>query len=251
LANKIGSLKTTFIDNNIAVYIGEWGAPTDTRSSMSTAIKNTHLDYMGSVAATARSNGVVPILWDDGGNFKCLERSNGKPKAGLWADVLSKIMTAISSATPPVIGGGVTPPAITGNLGNYRFGLQEDGVSINNQQAVWELSSLNVTTAQTAGAKLVLELSAAPSAGMQLVWQGPANNLWWQGQIDILGETGAVNGGTGAEWDAGTKTLTITLSTAFSGSYSTFTTQSSLNLVVAYYGGSNVNALGIVSANIE
>jgi hypothetical protein len=61
---------------------------------------------MGSVATAARANGVVPILWDDGGNFKCLERSNGRPKTGLWKDVLDKIMSSIASATPPVIGGG-------------------------------------------------------------------------------------------------------------------------------------------------
>jgi hypothetical protein len=248
LAHEAETLKTAFIDKGIAVYFGEWGGPTDVRSSMSTAIKNTHLDYMGSVAAAARANGIIPILWDDGSDFKCLERSNGKPKTGLWADVLSKIMTAINSTTPPVPGGGGDD--ITGNLGNYRFGIAEDGVSPNNQQAVWELSSVNLATAKTAGAKLVLVLSAAPSATMQLVWQGSANNLWWQGQIDILGETGTVNGGTGATWGAGTKTLTINLSTAFADSYSTFTAQSSLNLVVAYYGGTSVDDLGIVSADI-
>ncbi|MDR0290870.1 MAG: glycoside hydrolase family 5 protein [Treponema sp.] len=97
LNHEIGSLKTTFIDNGIAVYIGEWGGPTNLRSSMSTEIKNTHLSYIGSVAAAARANGIVPILWDDGGNFKCLERTNGKPKTGLWADVLSTIMNAINN----------------------------------------------------------------------------------------------------------------------------------------------------------
>jgi endoglucanase len=96
LTNATASLKTTFINNDIAVYFGEWGAPTGVRSSMSATIKDMHLDYIGSVAATARANSIVPILWDDGGDFKMLERSNGKPKTGLWADVLSKIMTAVN-----------------------------------------------------------------------------------------------------------------------------------------------------------
>ena len=97
LAHEIESLKTTFINNGILVYIGEWGAPTNARSGKSAEIKQTHLNYINSVAAAARANNVVPILWDDGGNFKMLERSNGTPKTGLWADVLSAIMNAMNS----------------------------------------------------------------------------------------------------------------------------------------------------------
>ncbi|MCL2270847.1 MAG: glycoside hydrolase family 5 protein [Treponema sp.] len=92
LAHEVELLKTNFLDNGIAVYIGEWGAPTDVRSGMSATVKNTHISYINAVAAAARANGVVPIYWDDGGNFKMLERSNGRPKTGLWADVLSAIM---------------------------------------------------------------------------------------------------------------------------------------------------------------
>jgi hypothetical protein len=141
------------------------------------------------------------------------------------------------------------PAPINGNLGNYRFGIVDDIGTINYQQAVWELSSANVTAAKTMGAKLVLVLSQAPVATMQLVWQGPDNNLWWN-QSDILGELGDVNDGTGSVWDAGTNTLTINLTEAFADSYSTFIDQSSINLVIAYYGGNNVNDLGIVSANL-
>jgi len=95
LTDAMLSLKTTFLDKGIAVYIGESGAPTNVRSNMSAAIKTTHLDYINSVAAEARKNGVALIYWDDGGDFKMLERSNGKPKSGLWADVLSAIMTGM------------------------------------------------------------------------------------------------------------------------------------------------------------
>ena len=102
LNHETESMYSTFINNNIPVYFGEWGAPTDVRSSMSATIKTTHLNYISSVAGAARANGIIPIYWDDGGNFKILERSNGKPKSGLWADTLSAMMTAINSATPPV-----------------------------------------------------------------------------------------------------------------------------------------------------
>jgi len=93
LNNEIGSLKTNFIDNGIAVYLGEWGAPTGTRSSMDATVKSTHLNYIDCVTKATQNNGIVPIYWDDNGSFKMLERSDGKPKAGLWADTLSKIMT--------------------------------------------------------------------------------------------------------------------------------------------------------------
>jgi aryl-phospho-beta-D-glucosidase BglC (GH1 family) len=93
--NEAAHIKTTFIDNGIAVYYGEWGAPTNVRSSMNETIRNTHIDYMRRVASAARANGIVPIVWDDGGNFKILDRSNGRPRQGLWADVLSAIMNAI------------------------------------------------------------------------------------------------------------------------------------------------------------
>jgi len=253
LNSETASMYSTFINNNIPVYFGEWGAPTDVRSSMSAEIKNTHLNYIKSVAGAARSNGIIPIYWDDGGDFKVLERSNGKPKSGLWADTLSAMMTAINNATPPVIStpgpGPVNPvpPTITGNLGNYSFGLQEDGTTPEYKQARWELSSANVTTAKAAGAKLVLTLGSAPTASMQFVWQGPANSIWWK-QTEILGESGNILNASDASWNEGTKTLTINISAA--DDYSSFASQSSLNLIIAYYGGSNVNALGIVSANL-
>jgi endoglucanase len=93
LAEAAASLKSHFIDNGIPVYFGEWGAPGNLRSSMSADIKNTHLNYIRSVAAAARANGIVPVYWDDGGDFKVLERSNGRPM-GFGADVLSAITGA-------------------------------------------------------------------------------------------------------------------------------------------------------------
>jgi len=246
-------LKETFFNNGIAVYYGEWGAPTNVRASMDATIKNTHTDYIKRVAKAARSNGIIPIIWDDGGDFKMLERSNGSPKSGLWADTLTAYKAGIDEATWPAEGTTSpvtpTPPTnVTGNLGNYHFGVKDDNTTPNYKLAVWELSTANVTTATTAGAKLVLKLSAAPTASLDLVWQGPEINSWWN-EKHILGATGSVLNASDATWNSGTNTLTINLSAA--ESYATFITQSALNLIIAYYGGDNVNALGITSANLE
>jgi len=254
LNHEMELLKTNFFDNNIAVYIGESGAPTNVRRNMSQTIKETHLDYISSVATAARANGAILINWDDNGDFKMLERSNGRPQAGLWADVLSAMMTAINSTTfgegsGDNGGGDPTPNPISGNMGNYNFGTQENGVDPNYTQAVWNLTGTNLTTAKATGAKLVLVLNTAPSATMQLVWQGPTNEIWWK-QADILGNTGNVLNVGNTTWNAGTNTLTINLADALDD-YSSFTAQPSLNIIIAYYGGSNINDLGIVSANLE
>ncbi len=87
-----GRIKTTFIDNGIAVYYGEWGAPTNVRSSMDNTIKDTHLQYISRVAKATSTNGILPIIWDDGGNFRIIERTGtltGSPKPGFWTDVLN------------------------------------------------------------------------------------------------------------------------------------------------------------------
>jgi len=112
-------LKETFFDNGIAVYYGEWGAPTNVRASMNTTIKNTHTDYIKRVAKAARSNGIVPIIWDDGGDFKMLERSGsspGAPKSGLWADTLTAYKAGINEATWPT--GSTPPPELTWDSGS-------------------------------------------------------------------------------------------------------------------------------------
>jgi len=98
-ASDMKSLKDKFIDKGIAVYLGEWGAPTDLRKNKSEEIKATHREYLRTVASSAAANGVLPISWDDGGYFKILERSNGKPASGLASDVLSDIMGALKSSS--------------------------------------------------------------------------------------------------------------------------------------------------------
>jgi len=228
-------LKETFFDKGIAVYYGEWGAPTDRRSSMSTEIKNTHIDYIKRVAKAARANGIVPIYWD-AGDFKMLERSNGKPKTGLWKDVLDAMMSGISTATLPV------SPTFTGNLGSYRYGFNEDGVTTDYTQAVWQLSAENITKAKLSGAKLALRFSKENvfEGIATLVWQDPAKELWWNDKdFSLVSYT----------IDSDRKGIKIALSSV--ADYSSFTSATELNLIITYYNGSSVDDLGIVGANLE
>ena|GEM_PF-457673 len=260
------NMKSKFVDNNIPVIIGECGPakysnyPDNTgynAANVETAKQNRLLfiDYM---FGKARENGLVPIYWENGtydsqnageGDFSLINRNNGQAKDNESKTVIDRMVAAINNATPPDIGGGGEnpTPAITGNLGDYSYGLQEDGVTPNYTQARWELSSDNATTAKTEGAKLTLVLESAPTASLQFVWQGPENEIWWQ-QTDILGESGNVLNASDASWNEVAKTLTINMSAA--DDYNSFTAQNSLNLIVAYYGGSSVNDLGIVSANL-
>ncbi|MDR2554554.1 MAG: glycoside hydrolase family 5 protein [Fibromonadaceae bacterium] len=110
-ASDMGSLKSTFINNGIAVYAGEWGAPNGKRYNSSEEIKATHRLYIKTVATKAVENGVVPIYWDDGGNFKLLERSNGQAQSNsFYAEVLSDIMSAKGASSP-----SVTPSSSSSN----------------------------------------------------------------------------------------------------------------------------------------
>lgn len=88
-------LKAAFIDNGIAVYYGEWGAPTYLREDMSQDIKDTHIDYIRRVATATSANGIVPIYWD-AAEFKLLQRSDGLPYSGFCTEVLNVIKTAIN-----------------------------------------------------------------------------------------------------------------------------------------------------------
>ena len=263
LESAFGNFKTNFIDKGIPVIIGENGPakysnyPGNTgfnAANVETAKQNRLLfiDYM---YGKARENGLVPIYWENGaydsqsageGDFSLINRSNGQPKDDECRTVIQRMAAAINNTTPPI--GETTPNPITGNMGNYIFGLQEDGISPNYTQARWELSGANLTNAKKAEAKLALVLQAAPTASMQLVWQGPANAIWWK-QANILGDNGNILNGSAASWNESAKTLTLNLSSALDD-YGSFTAQPSLNLIIAYYGGSSVNDLGIVSANL-
>ncbi|MDR0518113.1 MAG: fibrobacter succinogenes major paralogous domain-containing protein [Fibromonadaceae bacterium] len=141
----------------------------------------------------------------------------------------------------------IVPNPVAGNLGNYSFGIKEDGVSTNYQLAVWNLSGESISKAKAANAQFVLELSKAPANGMQmvLVWQNPATNSWWN-PADLFKEGVAVND---VLWNPDTKTITIELPKVIA-SYNDFAKANALNLIVGYWNVANINELGIVSANL-
>ncbi|MDR2575226.1 MAG: glycoside hydrolase family 5 protein [Treponema sp.] len=241
---------TKFVSKGIPVIIGEFGAMNKNNEAVRAQWAEFYISY-------ARSKGIKCFWWDNGVTsgsgelFGLLNRQNNTftyPVLlnGMMSGTGGDVPTPPTPPTPPET--PTLPTTITGNLGTYQFGTQEDGVTPNYTQAVWVLSGTNLTTAKTAGAKLVLGLSSAPTATMQFVWQGPDNGLWWN-EKEILGNTGNPSA-TGVTWDLGTKTLTIPLTANSVKDYSVFTTQPSLRIIIAYYGGENVNDLGIVSANL-
>ena len=264
--NDIDSLfsafKTKFIDNEIPVVIGENGParysnysgnPEYTAEKAAIA-KNNRLLFIDYLYTRARENSIVPFYWESGGGeydptggyaeFGLINRITGQPNSAESHEVIERMINPL-----PPVSGGATPNPITGNMGNYTFGTQEDGVTDNYQQAVWSLTGANLAAAKTAGAAITLVLSTSPSAVMQLVWQAPSAEIYWKSN-DILEGSGSVIGATGVTWNSGAKTLTIPLSTALDD-YSSFTSQSSINLIIAYYGADNINDLGITSANLS
>ena len=232
-----------FVSNGIPVIFGEFGALDKNNLAA-------RVDYTEYFVRYARRNGIVCVWWDgageegsENGDYRIFNRNN-------LTFIFPEIITALMKADQPLPGVNepITPNPITGILGNYTFGTNNDS-STNYIQAVWDnLSSSNITLIQNSTAKLVLELSKTPTGVLQLIWQGPDNNLWWN-ESDILGGSGNVLNASHATWNSGTNTLTINLAQALNN-YSNFTAQPSLNLIIAYYGGSSVNNLGIISANI-
>jgi endoglucanase len=228
-----------FVTAGTPVIIGEFGAWDKNNVTARAAWAEFYVSY-------ARSKGIPCFWWDGGDVFKMFNRSSN---TFYFPEIKTALMNGINN-TPPPSSDPTIPKPITGNMGGYRFGIEGDGVSVNYAQAVWELSGTNITTAKTAGTKLVFVLSTVPTAAMQLVWQGPDNNIWWQSDNDILGNTGNAISEKGVTWNSDTKTLTIILSTALAD-YSNIAAQSSINIVLAYYGAANINDLGIVSANLQ
>nr|AGS52346.1 endo-1,4-beta-xylanase A precursor [uncultured bacterium contig00063] len=260
LASDFAALKTKFVNNGVPVIIGEsgparyenWSGNTGYSPENAATHRANRLTFIDLLFGTARANGIVPVYWENGifpdfeyrseGDFSLIDRVTGQPNSPESAEVIQRMVDAVNNSPPPP----PTPPAIGGNLDNYVFGTGEHGETVYTQ-AVWSLTGTNLTTAQAAGTKLVLRLSQAPNAALQLVWQGPANELWWK-QTDILGPTGDILNAGNATWNSVTNTLTINLSAA--ADYSTFTAQPDLNLIIAYYGGDSVNDLGIISVNL-
>nr|AGS52284.1 glycoside hydrolase family 5 [uncultured bacterium contig00061] len=240
-----------FVSQGVPVIIGEFGT-VDTNHDGTTNVLADRAAYTEYYVSQAKAKGIKCVIFDNGIHIYSAE-DNTVEVFGLlnrtdntWR--LPEIIAALMRGADADVSTPTPPTTITGNLGNYRFGTN-DGVNYTNyDQAVWELTPTQVTTAQSAGAKLVLQLSGAPSARLDLVWQNPDTESYWN-EKGILGENGNILNGSSVTWNA--NTLTINLDANTVEDYAdTFTSAASLNLIIVYYGGSSVNDLGIVSANL-
>jgi len=158
------------------------------------------------------------------------------------------------------------PPPSSGNMGNWYYGYEENGVTFEYKQAVWQLSQTVSETAQTHGAKLEVVFSRdldVASSGIILVWQGADINRWWPTPAEAGTDNVnlyLVNNGTlksGVTYDPAAKKLTVVLDQALetyngSGTSGKFTDASKVNLIIHAWWGVNtkIDELGIVSANI-
>ena len=87
-------MKTKFIDKNIPVILGEYGATR--RSNLTGEALTKHIEsrnyYLKTVTATAVANGIVPFIWDNGatGNngMAIFNRNNGNV---VYPDMLQAI----------------------------------------------------------------------------------------------------------------------------------------------------------------
>lgn len=154
--------------------------------------------------------------------------------------------------------------AVTGNMGFYEFGIAEDGVSPNYNNAQWDFGYDEkdiLGDAQKSGAKFVLEMTVKPTKKLLFAWSNPIKQEWWH-ETEIFDGTNFKNG---AEWDEGTKKLAITVETAIKAGtgkdkYSEFTSinvenEGEYTQFILYYGNTDerdgILVLGIKSANIE
>ena len=147
-------------------------------------------------------------------------------------------------ATAAVSGDIIVPNHVTGNMGTYDFGYNEDNTR-NYRQAVWVFSAANASTLKSA-TQIAFVLGTDPSAGMQFSWRGSAAGNW--NSTNILSASGAAQ--NGASWDAVTKTLTINLETAVNDRTSFLAQSGGIQIAVVYSGFDNINDLGIESAKL-
>ena len=141
-----------------------------------------------------------------------------------------------------------TPKPVSGNMGNYSFGLQEDGVSIDYKLAVWNLSNANLALAKTNNAQLVVVFATKTYHSLNFAWQDIQAESWWNARTISTSNSSQDQNAT---WNEETRTLTINLPKALFN-YSDFLNASQMNFVFQLRGDSinNINNIGIVSVNL-
>jgi len=163
----------------------------------------------------------------------------------------------------------VVPPQVTntGNMGNYVYGYKEDGITIEEKQAVWNISDNILTFAQTDGAKLELvfkqDLESRENYPMLILyWQDITDGKWWPNETDdenliiFMYDTEESTGKEidGVTYDSTAKKLSVEISKFFGNYYTdkAFADATDVNIVFTCWWGieNNISELGIVSANI-
>jgi len=106
--NIFDSVKKKFLNNNIPVIIGEYGAVNQSGSAF--AYRKYYMEYVTKYAADC---GFIPIYWDNGGfgtgseKFGLLNRSSGIPYDSSAGEILAVMMKAVNEdysiddITPP------------------------------------------------------------------------------------------------------------------------------------------------------
>lgn len=91
--NILTPFKAKFIDSNIPVIIGEMG-PRWNGNTSATRQAN-RLAYISYVYGKAHELGLIPVYWDDGGNFQMINRSTGQPRDDHAAASFAAMRTAV------------------------------------------------------------------------------------------------------------------------------------------------------------
>jgi endoglucanase len=96
--------KEKYIDKNVPVIIGECGAvlqlyPDD--QAKETQARQSRLEYVPYIYATAKKHGLVPVYWDNGSTrgsgekFGLLNRSNGQPNSPESEAIIKSMIEAV------------------------------------------------------------------------------------------------------------------------------------------------------------
>lgn len=152
----------------------------------------------------------------------------------------------------------VAPSPTQGNMGSYQYGYQEDGVSIEYKQAVWNLPAAALLIATQPGAKLEIAFSqdviTSKKPRLYLVWQDIPTQRWWPDESTdyalCYNEDNTYKYHEGVTYDQGAKKLTVVLETGLE-TYDDFINATDVNFVLdCTYGVNSINDLGIASVNI-
>jgi len=103
--NIFAGFRDAFVAEGIPVIIGEMGPrgynPDLVPAANRPAAIHNRLAYVAHTWASARAHGLIPIYWDDGGNFRLFNRNSGQPDGNVNAAVVRMMIDAVGSVAPP------------------------------------------------------------------------------------------------------------------------------------------------------